>query len=52
VKKSYSERRRKPRRRAWKLANLNKEEDESEWTVQRGRKLDTNKYANSTYRLK
>eukprot|EP00967_Tisochrysis_lutea_P064764 scaffold84013_cov28-Tisochrysis_lutea.AAC.2 len=44
IKKSYSERRRKSRRRAWKLHNLNKEEDESEWTVQRGRKLDTSKY--------
>mmetsp|Transcript_30551 Transcript_30551/g.98782 ORF Transcript_30551/g.98782 Transcript_30551/m.98782 type:complete len:588 (-) Transcript_30551:258-2021(-) len=43
VKKSYSERRRKPRRRAWKLQSLQKEEDESEWTVQRGRKIDSSK---------
>jgi nonsense-mediated mRNA decay protein 3 len=43
VKKSYSERRRKPRTRAWKLQSLQKEEDESEWTVQRGRKIDVSK---------
>jgi len=44
VKKSYSERRRKPRRRAWKLQSLAKEQEESEWTAQRGRKLDTSQY--------